>query len=325
MAGKISFSMDVGRSCRDGDGLQAEHGDTASRRSPRSPAQPYLDALQDAGAEDVEAGIDLVGHKDAGLLHEAADAAAVGLAHHHAVLGRLLHAGDHDGALAAVLPVEAGQRREGELADHVAVEDKEGLPALGQQVPRQRQRSRCPAVSVTAGPGTAQPRAGCCLRPSRRPRRHHSSRPPAVTQPLSMLPLLIPSSPVPAGLPGHGLSPSRRPHRPSPPSCPSALPSTGRQQPSVPTTCAHPGIPGASSPPSAPLRPSRCPPLPVPSGSFSWDREMRMPSCGQRGQGGAGRRGGAGRGRGVPLPAAPARAWRPPAPRTCSSRPAPRG
>lgn len=143
--------MEVGRSC--GDGARGSAGSPDPQPGPAQPPSPYLDALQDAGVEDVEPGVDLVGHEDTRFLHEAADAAGVGLAHHHAVLGWLFHTGHHQRALAAVLPVETGQRREGELADHVAVEDKEGLPALGQQVPRQRQRPRCPAVSDAAGTG----------------------------------------------------------------------------------------------------------------------------------------------------------------------------
>lgn len=54
-------------------------------------SSPHLYSAKHAGIEDVHAGVDLIGHEDLRLLHEAVYSARVGLEHHHAVLGRLLH------------------------------------------------------------------------------------------------------------------------------------------------------------------------------------------------------------------------------------------
>lgn len=51
----------------------------------------HLYPAEHAGIEDVHAGVDLVGHKDLRLLHEAMYSSALLLEHHHAVLGGLLH------------------------------------------------------------------------------------------------------------------------------------------------------------------------------------------------------------------------------------------
>lgn len=53
--------------------------------------EPHLNSAKHAGIEDVHAGVDLIGHEDLRLLHEAMYSARFGLEHHHAVLGRLLH------------------------------------------------------------------------------------------------------------------------------------------------------------------------------------------------------------------------------------------
>ncbi|KFY11986.1 hypothetical protein V492_04157 [Pseudogymnoascus sp. VKM F-4246] len=66
-----------------------------------------LDALEDAGVEDVEAGVDAVADELDGLLDEAVDArVVVGLVHDDSVLGGLLDLGHDDGALIAVGFVE---------------------------------------------------------------------------------------------------------------------------------------------------------------------------------------------------------------------------
>jgi hypothetical protein len=92
-----------------------------------------LDALEHAGVEDVDAGVDAVADELDGLLDEAVDHGRVaGLMHNDTVLGRLLDLGHDNGALAAVLLVELGQLGEGVVAGDVGVEHEEGRVVLAQ-------------------------------------------------------------------------------------------------------------------------------------------------------------------------------------------------
>lgn len=52
-----------------------------------------LDAIENGGAEDVDACVDLVANELLGLLHEALDAGRVGLVHDHTILGGIVHFG----------------------------------------------------------------------------------------------------------------------------------------------------------------------------------------------------------------------------------------
>ena len=92
-----------------------------------------LDALEHAGVEDVDAGVDPVPDELDRLLHEAVDAAVVvRLVHHDAVLGRLFHLRDDDRPFVLVRFVESGERFEGIVADDVRVEDEEGGGVLAE-------------------------------------------------------------------------------------------------------------------------------------------------------------------------------------------------
>ena len=63
-------------------------------------------SVQDGGFEDVQAGVDLVGHELLGFLHEIVNLACALVVHHHPVLAGLVHLGHHDGSLPPVLLVE---------------------------------------------------------------------------------------------------------------------------------------------------------------------------------------------------------------------------
>lgn len=92
-----------------------------------------LDALEDGGVQDVDAGVDAVADELDGLLDEAVDQrGGARLVYNDAVLGRLLDLGHDDGALAAVLLVEGGELGEGVVAGDVGVEDEEGRLVLAQ-------------------------------------------------------------------------------------------------------------------------------------------------------------------------------------------------
>ena len=85
-----------------------------------------LDAVQNAGVEDVDTGVDTVADELDGLLDETVDSRGVaGLVHNDTVLGRLLHLCDNDGAFFAVLLVELGELSKGVFAGNVGVEDEE--------------------------------------------------------------------------------------------------------------------------------------------------------------------------------------------------------
>ena len=92
-----------------------------------------LDALQDAGVEDVDTGVDAVADELDGLLDETVDSRGMaGLVHNDTVLGRLLDLCDNNCALLAVLLVELGELFEGVFAGDVGVENKEGRIILAQ-------------------------------------------------------------------------------------------------------------------------------------------------------------------------------------------------
>lgn len=87
---------------------------------------PQLDAVNDRGVENVDAGVDAVADELYGLLDEAVDTrGVVGLVNDDTVLGRLLHLGHHNGTLVSVGLVESGELLEGVFAGNVGVEDKE--------------------------------------------------------------------------------------------------------------------------------------------------------------------------------------------------------
>lgn len=96
---------------------------------------PELDALEHAGVEDVNAGVDAVADELDGLLDEALDlGVGTRLVHHDAVLGGLLDLCDDNGALVAVLLVELGELLEGIVAGDIGVEDEEGRVVLAQDL-----------------------------------------------------------------------------------------------------------------------------------------------------------------------------------------------
>ena len=86
-----------------------------------------LDAVEHAGVEDVDAGVDAVADELDGFFDEAVDTGGVvGFVHHDAVFGGFFDFGHDDGAFVAVGFVEFGQLGEGVVADDVGVEDEEG-------------------------------------------------------------------------------------------------------------------------------------------------------------------------------------------------------
>jgi hypothetical protein len=92
-----------------------------------------LDAVQNAGVEDVDTGVDTVADELDGLLDEAVNSRGVaGLVHNDTVLGRLLHLCDNNGAFFAVLLVELGELGKGVFAGDVGVEDEEGRIVLAE-------------------------------------------------------------------------------------------------------------------------------------------------------------------------------------------------
>ena len=94
-----------------------------------------LDAVEDRGVEQVEAGVDAVADELDGLLDETVDArGVVGLVDDDAVLGGLLDLCDDNGALVAVGLVERSEVLEGEVADDVRVENEKGRVVLAQDL-----------------------------------------------------------------------------------------------------------------------------------------------------------------------------------------------
>lgn len=94
-----------------------------------------LDALENAGVEDVDAGVDAVADELDWLLDEAVDAGGVvWLVNYDTVLGGFLDLGDDNGALVAVSLVEVCKGLEGVFADDVRVEDEERRVILAQDL-----------------------------------------------------------------------------------------------------------------------------------------------------------------------------------------------
>jgi hypothetical protein len=86
-----------------------------------------LDALEDAGVQDVDTGVDAIAHELDGFLDEAVNATGViGLVDYDTIFGRFFDFGDDDCALLPVGLVEFGELLEGVFADDVGVEDEEG-------------------------------------------------------------------------------------------------------------------------------------------------------------------------------------------------------
>ena len=86
-----------------------------------------LDAVQNAGVEDVDTGVDTVADELDRLLDETVNSRGVaGLVHNDTVLGRLLYLCDNDGAFFAMLLVKLGELSKGVFAGNVGVEDEEG-------------------------------------------------------------------------------------------------------------------------------------------------------------------------------------------------------
>lgn len=56
----------------------------------------YLDALENLGAQHVDAGVDLVTDKLLGLLDKTLNVGAIGTVHNDTVLGRIIDLGDLD-------------------------------------------------------------------------------------------------------------------------------------------------------------------------------------------------------------------------------------
>jgi len=101
-----------------------------------------LNPVEDRGIEHVDAGVDLVGDEDLGLLDELVNMpVSVGLGDNHTILGGLIHLGDEDRALLSVVPVELQHLLERERADNVTVEHKEGRVVLSQNLLGKGQRT----------------------------------------------------------------------------------------------------------------------------------------------------------------------------------------
>ncbi|KAJ1760644.1 hypothetical protein LPJ58_001619 [Coemansia sp. RSA 1591] len=102
-------------------------------------SRPQLDAVQDAGVEHVDAGVDAVADKLHRLLNKAVNLRGA-LAHdNHSVLGWLLDLCRQDCALAAVRKVEVPHVLKGILARNVGVQHKERRIVLAQDAARKGQ------------------------------------------------------------------------------------------------------------------------------------------------------------------------------------------
>lgn len=94
-----------------------------------------LNALEDAGVENVDTGVDAVADELDRLLDEAVNLGGVArLVHNDTVLGRLLDLGHDNGALVAVVLVEFSELLEGVVAGDIGVEDEEGRVVLSEDV-----------------------------------------------------------------------------------------------------------------------------------------------------------------------------------------------
>ena len=94
-----------------------------------------LNALEHAGVQNVDTGVDAVADELDGLLDETVNLGGVArLVDYDTVLGRLLDLCDNNGSLVAVLLVELGELLEGVVACDIGVEDEEGRVVLAEDV-----------------------------------------------------------------------------------------------------------------------------------------------------------------------------------------------
>lgn len=99
-----------------------------------------FDAVQHAGVEDIDTGVDTVADELDGLFDETVDARSmVGFVNDDAVFGRLINLRDDDSTFVTVVLVEIGQFFEGVIANNVGVQDEEGGVVLAQDTLRQLQ------------------------------------------------------------------------------------------------------------------------------------------------------------------------------------------
>mmetsp|Transcript_11324 Transcript_11324/g.29089 ORF Transcript_11324/g.29089 Transcript_11324/m.29089 type:complete len:322 (-) Transcript_11324:291-1256(-) len=99
-----------------------------------------LNAVQHAGAQHVDAGVDLIANKGFGLLHKAVHQAC-SIGDHHAVLGGIIHLCNEQGAFCVVCFVKLHHLFQRVLAYDIAVQHKERLAAaIVQKVPRDGER-----------------------------------------------------------------------------------------------------------------------------------------------------------------------------------------
>lgn len=94
-----------------------------------------LNAIQDAGAQDVDTGIDPISNELDGFLDEAVDArGVVRLVDDDTVLGGLIHLGDNNGSLVPMILMELRQFFERKVANNIGVQDEKGRVILAQDL-----------------------------------------------------------------------------------------------------------------------------------------------------------------------------------------------
>lgn len=94
-----------------------------------------LNALEYAGVQNINTGVDAVAHELDRLLNETVNLGGMArLVYNDTVLGRLLHLGYDNGTLITVVLVEFSELLEGVVAGDIGVEDEEGRVILAQDV-----------------------------------------------------------------------------------------------------------------------------------------------------------------------------------------------
>lgn len=94
-----------------------------------------FDAVENTWVQEVDTGVDSVTNKLDRLLDETVDAGwVVGLVNDDTVLGGLIHLGDDDGSLIAMVLVELCELLEGVIANDIGVEDEEWRVILAQDL-----------------------------------------------------------------------------------------------------------------------------------------------------------------------------------------------